>query len=233
MQNTQRSFRKKVERLTGESLFVVAVIIVGLLLSIFAGQLGTLLFYVVVFITLWAKRWDWKYFGFTKPNWPKTIIKALLFTIIIFILNDFFLQPLIELFFGRIDLTKVSGIEGDLVNFMIYIFLGWALGGFCEEIIYRGYVLKRMAIVLGDTNKAWLLSAVMASIVFGFAHSWQGHSGIIVTAVIALLFGLIFTINKNNLAVLVLTHGFYNMIEITLVYMGKARMITEWVHEFI
>ena len=233
MQKTKRSFREKVEKYTGKSLFIVAVIIVGLLLSIFAGQLGTLLFYIVVLITLWAKRWEWKYFGITGPDWPQTIFRAFLFAIGIFILNDFFIQPIIELFFGKIDLSEVSGIEGNLLLYVVFILLGWVFGGFCEEIIYRGYVLKRLAIILGDTNKAWLFSAIMASIVFGVAHHYQGPSGIIVTAIIALLFGLIFICNKNNLMVLVLTHGIYNMIAITLIYLGKARMITDWVQEFI
>jgi len=80
MQKTKRNIREKVAKFTGKSLFIVTVIIVSLLLSIFAGQLGTALFYIVVFITLWAKRWDWKYFGMTKPDWPKTIFKAFLFT---------------------------------------------------------------------------------------------------------------------------------------------------------
>ena len=107
------------------------------------------------------------------------------------------------------------------------------MGGFFEEIIYRGYVLKRLAAMLGDTNKAWYLSAVIASIAFGFAHSYQGPSGIITTALIAFVFSLIFVFNKNNLILLMLIHGIYNMIVITLIYLGKARMITDWVHELI
>ena len=233
MQNTKLTLREKTEAFIGKSHFIISVIVVSLLLSIFAGQLGTLLFYIVVLITLWAKRWDWKYFSMVRPNWPITIFRAFLFAVGSFILIDFLIQPFIEFYIGRIDLSEVSGIEGNFINYVVYILLGWVLGGFCEEIIYRGYVLKRLAIIFGDTNKAWLLSAVMASIVFGFAHSYQGPSGIIATAIIALLFGLIFIFNKNNLMVLVLTHGIYNMIAITLIYLGKARMITDWVHEFI
>ncbi|MFC2135950.1 lysostaphin resistance A-like protein [Bacteroidota bacterium] len=233
MQETKISFREKVGNVTGKSLFIVTVIIVCLLLSIFAGQLGTLLFYIVVLITLWAKRWDWKYFGITRPNWSNTISKAFLYVIGLFILFDFFIQPLIEFYFGRIDLSEVSGIEGNFVNYVIFILLGWVMGGFFEEIIYRGYVLKRLAAIWGDTNKAWFLSAVMASLVFGFAHSYQGPSGIITTALIAFMLGLIFVFNKNNLILLMLIHGIYNMIAITLIYLGKARMITDWVHDFI
>jgi membrane protease YdiL (CAAX protease family) len=197
---------------------------------IFAGQTGTLLFYIVVFITLWSKKWDWKYFGLTKPDWLKTIYKGLFYAIGIFIINDFIIQPIIEFYFGEIDLTEVSGIEGNLLNYIIFILLGWILGGFCEEIIFRGYVLQRLSIILGDKKITWFLSAFLSSIVFGFAHEYQGISGIIVTAVIAFIFCLIFISNKKNLIVLMLTHGIYNMIVITLIYLGKARMITEWVH---
>jgi membrane protease YdiL (CAAX protease family) len=233
MQEAKGSFKGQVETLTRKSIFTVAVIIVGLLLSMFAGQLGTLLFYVVVLITLWATKWDWKSFGITRPDWRKTIGRAFLLAIGIFILNDFFIQPLIEFYFGKVDLSEVSAMEGNLLNYLFFILLGWVLGGFCEEIIYRGYILKRLAKMLGDTKKAWLLSAVMASIVFGFGHSYQGASGIVATAVIALLFGLIFSFNRNNLFLLVLIHGIYNMIAITLIYLGRARMIIDWVQGFI
>lgn len=233
MQEIKRSFREKAEKFLGKSLFIVSVIVVNVLLSIFAGQLGTLLFYIVVLMTLWARKWNFKYFGLNRPNWPKTVFSAFLFAIGIFILIDFLFQPLIELNFGKIDLSELSGIKGHLPNYVLFILLGWILGGFCEEIIYRGYVLKRLAIILGDTKKAWLLSALLASIVFGLAHIYQRPSGIMATAVIAFLFGLIFIFNKNNLMVLVFTHGIYNMISITLIYLGKARMITDWVQDFI
>lgn len=233
MQETQKSFRETVELVTGKSLFVVVVIIVSLLCSIFAGQLGALLLYMVVFTTLWARKWDWKYFGLTRSNWRIAIFKALLFTIGIFVLIDFLIQPLIEIYFGNIDLSQVSGIEGNFINYVLYVLLGWVFGGFCEEIIYRGYLLKRLAIILGDTNKAWLFAAVVASFVFGAAHSYQGFSGVMTTAIIALLFGLIFIFNKNDLLVLMLTHGIYNMVAITLIYLGKARMITDWMQEFM
>ena len=233
MQSINLTFREKAEALLGKSPFILSVIILSLLLSIFAGQLGTLLLYIVVLITLWATRWNWKYFGITRPDWLTTIVKAFIFAIGIFILSDFVIQPLIEFYFGKIDLGEVSGIEGNLLNYMLFLFLGWILGGFCEEIIYRGYVLKRLAAIFGDTTKAWLLAAVTAAIVFGFAHNYQGLSGIMSTGIIALLFGLIFILNKNNLMVLVFTHGIYNMIAITFIYLGKARMIVDWVNELI
>ena len=232
MEKTKLTFREKTEKFVTKPYFIVTLISVSFLLF-FAGQPGTPLFYITILITLWAKRWDWKYFGMTRPNWPKTIIKAFLFSICLFILSDFLITPLLELYFGKVDLSEASHLVGNLSNYVLYLLLGWIFGGFCEEIIFRGYVIKRLAIIFGDTNKTWLLSAIIASIGFGFMHYYQGPSGIITAGIIGFMVGLIFIYNRNNLMLLVLTHGIYNMIAITLIYLGKARMITDWVHEFI
>ena len=64
-------------------------------------------------------------------------------------------------------------------------------------------------------------------------HYYQGPSGIITTGIIGFMVGLIFIYNRNNLMLPILTHGIYNMMAITLIYLGKASMITDWVHGFI
>ncbi len=232
MQRIKKSFREKTEKFVTKPYFIVTLIGVSFLLFL-VKQPGTLLFYITILITLWAKRWDWNYFGFTKPNWPKTIIKAFLFSICLFILSDILVLPFLELYFGRLDLSGVSHIEGNLSNYVLYLFLGWIIGGFAEEIIYRGYVIKRLAIIFGNTNKTWLLSAIIASVGFGLMHFWQGTSGMISASFGSFILGLIFVYNRNNLMLPVLVHGIYNMIAITLIYLGKVSMITDWVHNFI
>ena len=232
MEKTKLTLREKTKKFVTKPYFIVSLISVCFLLFI-AKLPGTPLLYITILITLWAIRWDWKYFGMTRPNWPKTIIKAFLFSICLFLLSDFLIIPLLELYFGKVDLSEISQIEGNFGNYVLYLLLGWIIGGFCEEFIYRGYVLKRLAIIFGNTNKTWLLSAIIASIGFGFVHYYQGTSGIIATGIIGFIFGLIFIYNRNNLMLLVLIHGIYNMIAITLIYLGKARMITDWVLNFI
>ena len=198
MEKTNLTFREKTENFVTKPFFIVTLISVSFLLYI-AEQPGTPLFYIMILITLWAKKWDWKYFGITRPNWPKTIFKALIFSICLFILSDFLITPFLELYFGKVDLSEVSHLVGNLNNYVLYLLLGWIFGGFCEEIIFRGYALKRLAVIFGDTNKTWVLAAIIASIGFGFMHFNQGSSGIITTGIIGFMFGLIFIYNRNNL----------------------------------
>jgi len=232
MEKNKLTFREKTENFVSKPFFIVTIIGVSFLLY-FAEQPGTPLFYITILITLWAKKWDWKYFGITRPDWPKTIIKALIFSICLFTLSDFLIAPFLELYLGKVDLSEASHLVGNLSNYVLYLLLGWIFGGFCEEIIFRGYIIKRLSIIFGDTNKTWLLSTIIASIGFGFMHYYQGLSGIISACIIGFMLGLIFIYNRNNLMLPILTHGIYNMMAITLIYLGKERMITEWVHKFI
>jgi membrane protease YdiL (CAAX protease family) len=67
--------------------------------------------------------------------------------------------------------------------------------GFCEEFLYRGYLLNLAA---SATKSLWL-GLLISSILFGFAHLYQGRKGVIGTTVIGLIFGLIFLASRSLL----------------------------------
>lgn len=60
--------------------------------------------------------------------------------------------------------------------------------GFCEEFLYRGWLLS----ITGFALKSVWLGLLISSILFGFAHLYQGRTGIISTGVLGLVFGLIY-----------------------------------------
>jgi len=63
--------------------------------------------------------------------------------------------------------------------------------GICEEVVYRGYLIAYLTAVLGAP---FWVAALLSSVVFGFAHAYQGPLGIPRTAAVggllALLYGL-------------------------------------------
>src|SRR5580704_4760988 len=60
--------------------------------------------------------------------------------------------------------------------------------GVCEEVLYRGWLLSLFAATLGSV---WL-GLLVSSVIFGFAHTYQGRRAIFGTGVIGVFFGLIF-----------------------------------------
>jgi membrane protease YdiL (CAAX protease family) len=59
--------------------------------------------------------------------------------------------------------------------------------GFCEEVLYRGYLLWYLAPALG----AWP-AVVVGALAFGLGHAYQGAAGMLKTGVIGLLAGALY-----------------------------------------
>ena len=62
--------------------------------------------------------------------------------------------------------------------------------GICEEIIFRGFLIRYLDRLFGHPHIGIAIAA--ASLLFGVQHTYQGVAGMIVTAILAALFALIF-----------------------------------------
>jgi len=233
MEDKKAKLRDQIGNFITRPIIIITTIVAIAILSYKTGALGYFLGIFMAFITFWAKHWDWNYFGISKPNWIKSMGYGLLYAVAIYIGIDIMIQPFFEIYFGEIDLTSLNGIRGDFLSYLIFIIFMWIVAAIGEEFLYRGYIQKRLAVLLGATNKAWFLAIILTSVMFGFAHLYQGTSGVITTGIISLIFGFIFYRNQNNLTLAMFTHGFYDVIGITLIYLNQERTIVEFVKELI
>jgi len=227
------TIREKIAKFMISPFTIMTVISISFVLSVYASNIGTIFGFVVVLFTLWSVKWDWSYFGIQRNPFVNTFLKSLFYTLLIILVNDVLFQPAIELFYEETDLTAFEGIKGNLVNYLVFILIMWVVAAFGEEFLYRGYMTKRLATIFGNTQKAWAVAIIISSVVFGFAHLYQGVSGIITTGFIALIFGSIFYKNQQNLWVGILTHGIYDVFGITMIFLDKERVITNWAQESI
>ena len=80
--------------------------------------------------------------------------------------------------------------------------------GVCEEVVFRGFFLY----LLGETFPAAspYLLAVMAGVLFGVAHFYQGIKGAIKTSLIGVLFGTLY-LWMNSLLLCVLLHILFDV----------------------
>jgi membrane protease YdiL (CAAX protease family) len=68
----------------------------------------------------------------------------------------------------------------------VWFCLSWT-AGFCEEIIFRGYLQRQLA-VIGNSP---LLGVVLSAIVFGASHGYEGPARMFLIFIFGLLFGLL------------------------------------------
>lgn len=221
-----KTFRENIESIFTSKFFIFeTILITGFLMWWFGGP-GYLVGLAISLITLWTIKWDWSYFGLGNAKWTGSIVPAIGYTMIIILLNDFLIEPLTEILANEpVDLSNFDGMRGNTINLIIMLAFIWVMAAFGEEFFYRGYIMKRLAILLGKKNSSWILGAVISSLLFGLTHAYQGVGGIITTSIVGLILALAFYRNRSNLVVGILTHGIYDTYGILLIYFEKELVI--------
>ena len=212
---------------------VILVMIIATILSIADRNFGYFFGLLIALFLLWKDGWNWKRFGFGQKINLKTILKGLLLSVAIFLIIDICIQPFLEIYFGRIDLSSIEEIRGDFASFLPLFLMMWIFAAFGEEFLFSGYYMKHLAELFGNSNKAWLVSAIVLSVYFGVSHNYQGTSGMIAVGLASTIFFFTFQKNRTNLALLVFAHGFYDTIGLTLIYLNKDRIFYDWALELI
>lgn len=64
--------------------------------------------------------------------------------------------------------------------------------GFCEEVIFRGYMLRYLQAVLAGLDGSYTLALLGAGAVFGSVHLYQGWRAVVKIMSMAVLFGYVF-----------------------------------------
>ena len=180
-----------------------------------------------VLLVLWARRWEWKFIGLTKPtSWGAVWLQAIILSVLLLIVVDMILTPMVEIVSGEhVDLSGLDGIRGNFVGYAIFILFMWVVAAFGEEFVYRGLLVQRLGVLLGDSKASMWMAVILSSILFGFAHRYQGMSGMISTGMVGFILGAIFIKSKNRLWLTILTHGVYDVIGITFIYLDMDKQV--------
>jgi len=165
----------------------------------------------------------WKDVGFARPNrWAKALLLGLAAGAVMEPLELFITQPLLARWLGKMpDLSDFADMVGNWKLFLIYVVLVWILGALGEEIVYRGYLMNRVAGLLRETKTAWIVSLIVVSVAFGCGHIDQGWTGMIENIWNGLLLGGLYLACGRNLAAPVIAHAFTDTVDFLLIYLGK------------
>lgn len=183
---------------------------------------------VVVYLLIGKSRKEkLKSIGFTRPvNWLKTILICLFFGIVIELCSDIFIDPLIEKIMNlKTDISSYDYLRGSLPDYLMLLIIGFVLGGFIEEIIFRGFLITRLSSLFRIEWIGNLIAIVVSSASFGYAHLYYGWSGVISTGLFGVISGLIFIKSNKMLWYSILIHGFSNAASATLIFLNVDKEI--------
>jgi membrane protease YdiL (CAAX protease family) len=165
----------------------------------------------------------WRVVGLTRyRSWPKTIVMGVLLGAALETFQLLVTQPILARLVGRQpDLDFFRMLTGNIKMTLLFIGLSWTLAAFGEELVWRGYLMNRVADLGGRTPRAWSISLVVVSVVFGLAHGYQGLTGWIEEAIAGFFLGLMYLRTGKNLWVPIMAHGVADTIDMILIFFGK------------
>lgn len=225
----QITIREKAARLLTSRFFILEVIILSSFLMWWQGGAGFLIGLGLALVTFWAVQWDWSFFGLSNVSWKSTIAPAIGYTMIIFLLNDFIIEPLTTIYTNQTpDLSNFDGMRGNVANLWLMLVIIWTIAAFGEEFFYRGYFMKQIAILFGNNKSGWIIGVILSSIMFGLVHAYQGNAGMISTGLVGLILAIAFYHNRQNLLVCMLAHGLIDTIGILMIYYGTEKIVIDY-----
>jgi len=194
-----------------------------------AGFAGILPFsatpFLVAFgvISLWLRREGARAVGLAfRADWGRTVLLGIGAGAGYQGFSLYVAEPVLARLTGKLpDVSLFAPLEGNLHFFLISLTVAWTLAAFGEGFVYRGYLLRRIAQVLGDEPRAWRAALVTTSILFGVGHVYQGLSGVISAGLGGFVFGLLYLASGRNLWVCVIAHGTTDTLGFLLLYLGK------------
>jgi uncharacterized protein len=174
-------------------------------------------------VSLRLRGLGWRDVGFVRPrSWPKTLALGCAAGIGMELLALFVTEPLIARLVGaHPELSDFRPLVGNLGLVLALLLPVWLLS-VGEELVYRGYLMNRVAELGQRTRGAWLLSVIVVSALFGWAHEEsQGLAGMLQEGFAGLLLGLLYLVCGRTLAVPILAHVAANTLAFVLIYFGR------------
>jgi membrane protease YdiL (CAAX protease family) len=149
-----------------------------------------------------------------------TFIVGILSGLIWVAFNKWMYTPFITHFFNVPPYTEYDFIRNKLTNLIITIIAAWIIGGFYEEIAFRGFIQTTIEEWMAGSRNSFWPAGMITSILFGLYHWQQGIFGMIPSALGGLFWTFLLWRYKRNLWYPIISHAVYDTIALTMIYFG-------------
>ncbi len=178
----------------------------------YAGILSLLITFGLTSYLL--KRWGvtWNQLGIKRPeSLKKTFFWFVLLTIVtlatallsVYIAKKFFVKPE--------ESSRFIELQGNVALTLWWVLLGWVVGGFIEELMYRAFLISAIQRILGDHLVATIIAILIPGLIWAVRHIYfKGAYGAVFMFFSSIVFGLFYILSKRNLWPNIFLHGIIN-----------------------
>ena len=175
---------------------------------------------VIIFYLRWQKK-TFQDLGLKRSGLTAhTLFVGILSALLWLAFNKWVYHPFITHFFVVEPYTEYDFIRNKLSNLIITLIAAWLIGGFYEEIAFRGFIHTTIREWFAKSTHSYWLTGLLTSILFGLYHWQQGIFGIVPSFLGGLLWTLLLWRYKGNLWYPIISHAIYDTIVLTMIYFG-------------
>jgi membrane protease YdiL (CAAX protease family) len=164
----------------------------------------------------------WRDIGLSFPsNWRRLLLMGAAAGIAMELIELFATQPLLVAVTGKYpDLSDFRDLIGNVRLLLLIVAGSWIVAGVGEELVWRGYILNRVADLLGRGRLGWAMSIGIVSVVFGLAHYYQDWTGIMENSIDGALLALLYIACGRNLIAPIVAHGVTDTLDSLIIFSG-------------
>lgn len=190
-----------------------------------SGALATVVAVAIATVFLHRRDTGWRELGCRRPQSMRI---AAIWTLGLFLADMLLIQALVFVLANALHLPAqrleaFDRLRGNLALYLeLLVPITWGTAAFGEELIFRGFMMRRLTDALGSTRRAELGAVVGQATLFGFAHAYLGPRGMLKAGVLGLFGGLCYRWNGRNLWPLFIAHGLVDSVGLTVLFLGMA-----------
>lgn len=183
----------------------------------------TLYLLAFAWLSLFVRGVRWRDLGLRlPPNWRVLVFGGVAAGIAMSGLELFVTQPVLVRLTGEWpDLSDFRPLIGNVQLLVLALILSWTLAAIGEELVYRGWLLNRLEDLFGQSRIGIIAAVAAMTVIFAFAHGYQGFTGVAENAVAAVLLALLYLKSGRNLIVPMVAHGVVDSIDVILIFMNR------------
>ena len=184
-----------------EVAIAIAIMCLGLAGYIAFSSVPWLLLVAAIFVA-WRGP-GWRVLGLRRPEQPSRLVTTgIAFGLVYQFAGLYVVEPALAWLTksGLPDVSAFRSLVGDETQLAFWLALSWTMAAFMEELVFRGWLLPRVAEIGGFSGRAWVSGAVVSSALFGAVHLYQGLSGILATALTGAVFAALYLLTGRNQA---------------------------------
>ena len=180
---------------------------------------------LLAWLSLRLRHISWKEAGLRRPtSWLRTIPAGVGLGLAGAFLSERVAAPLLFRLTGQSppQAVELALLRGNLLYFLVLLIGIWLLAALGEEIVYRGYVLNRLADLFGRNTAGCGAGLITSSLMFTLGHGLNNPSLLPGIFLLGLLEGGLYLGSQRNLWLSIVFHGTWDTIFLAMAFLGLS-----------